>query len=309
MQDWLTRKNVFRSEWSLGLYEGDSPFALSPHPQNPILTTRQMGKNPARFIADPFLLARDNRLYLFFELLNLRSRKGEIAVAVRTDQQDWQVLGIVLAEAHHLSFPLVFEYGKTVYMLPESHQTGQVTLYRATAFPHGWEPVSVLLEGAPYSDAVLLFYHGRWWLFATADNTRLQLFSSMDLLRGPWTEHPQSPVYTGVYARPAGKMLVYEDRIYRFAQNPVPAYGTSIMAFAVQTLTPDAYVEEMLPDQPFLGPSGQGWNEKRMHHVDFLQTGPEAWLAVADGYSHALDTRWSTYPLKIRERYLQSRDR
>ncbi len=309
IQRLLARKTVFRAEWSLGLYSGPSPFALTEYPGNPILTTRQTGTPPARFIADPFLFAWNNQIYLFFELLNLRSRKGEIAGAVSRDGVHWEVLGIVLAQDHHLSFPLVFADQAAIYMLPESHQTGQIILYRAKAFPFDWEPVAVLLEGAPYSDAVLHYYEKRWWLFATADNTRLQLFSSPDLLGGPWQEHPQSPVYTGLYGRPAGKMLTYGERIYRFAQNPIPDYGTSIMAFAVNRLTEEEYQEEMLPAQPFLGPSGWGWNEKRMHHVDFLQTEANTWLAVADGYTHGLDTRWGTYPLKIRDRYLQSRGR
>jgi hypothetical protein len=97
--------------------------------------------------------------------------------------------------------------------------------------------------------------------------------------------------------------------LIRFAQNPRPEYGTSIMTFEIGKLSTEEYREEMLDTKPFLGPTGQGWNEKRMHHVDFLQTGDSDWLAVADGYSHALDTRWGMYPYKIRDRYLQSRGR
>ena len=156
IQRLLARKTVFRAEWSLGLYSGPSPFALTEYPGNPILTTRQTGTPPARFIADPFLFAWNNQIYLFFELLNLRSRKGEIAGAVSRDGVHWEVLGIVLAQDHHLSFPLVFADQAAIYMLPESHQTGQIILYRAKAFPFDWEPVAILLEGAPYSDAVLL---------------------------------------------------------------------------------------------------------------------------------------------------------
>ncbi len=305
---WLSRKTVFRREWTLGIYRGSSPLQLEPYTHNPVLSSRDFSV-PVRFLADPFLFRLNDIFYLFFEILNLISRRGEIAAAVSSDGLHWKVLGVVLAEPHHLSFPLVFAHQDHIYMLPESHKAKSVQLYRAVDFPMRWEPAEILLSGESYNDSVLLHHHQRWWLFTTTDNHHLRLFSAEDLLQGPWTEHPQSPVYTGLYARPAGKVLVDGQSLFRFAQNPVPEYGTSIIAFQVQVLSESEYIEVPLPDPPFLGPTGQGWNEKRMHHIDFLPLPSGQWLAAADGYSHALDTRWAVYPHKIRDRYLQSKGR
>ena len=53
-------------EWSIGLYRGTSPLDLVPAGPNPVLTAADLGID-ATFVADPFLLRRDGRLFLFFE--------------------------------------------------------------------------------------------------------------------------------------------------------------------------------------------------------------------------------------------------
>src|SRR5262249_59679534 len=58
--------------WSIGIYTGASPFALSSPAGivNPVLTARHVSDARARYVADPFLLRRESSWYMFFEVLD-----------------------------------------------------------------------------------------------------------------------------------------------------------------------------------------------------------------------------------------------
>jgi hypothetical protein len=114
----------------------------------------------------------------------------------------------------------------------------------------------------------------------------LRLYFAEDLM-GPWIEHPASPIVEGDArkARPAGRVLVLADKIIRFAQNCVPAYGTQVRAFEISALTTRDYVETENQNSPILTASGKGWNETGMHHIDPHLLGEGQWLACVDGLS------------------------
>src|SRR3546814_4411057 len=71
-------------------------------------------------------------------------------------------------------------------MVPECCASGQIRLYRASAFPHRWEFVGALRDDAGAEPSP--FEHdGRWWMFAeTAPGWRydcLRLFHADTLFR------------------------------------------------------------------------------------------------------------------------------
>lgn len=45
----------------------------------------------------------------------------------------------VLNENFHLSYPNVFEYDGSIYMLPETFESNQLRLYKCVSFPYKWE--------------------------------------------------------------------------------------------------------------------------------------------------------------------------
>jgi hypothetical protein len=106
-----------------------------------------------------------------------------------------------------------------------------------------------------------------------------------DELTGPWVEHPKSPLVKGdaSNARPAGRALVCDGKVVRFAQNSVPYYGTDVRAFEVTELTTRTYRERAV-GRPVLGPGGSGWNACGMHHVDAHVLGDGSWIASVDGW-------------------------
>jgi hypothetical protein len=276
--------------WSIGVYRGESPLRLRPPrgARGPVLTRDDVSDVPAAFIADPFMIYADGKWHMFFEVMNCLTRLGEIGHAVSDNGLTWAYRQIVLSEPFHLSYPYVFEWMGDHYMIPESYQAGAVRLYRARRFPTEWAFVGDLLRGPYFADASVFRHDGRWWLFADSSrgmkHDTLRLYYA-DELRGPWVEHPKSPLVKGdaSNARPAGRALVCDGKVLRFAQNSVPYYGTDVRAFEVTELTTRTYRERAV-GRPVLGPGDSGWNACGMHHVDAHVLGDGSWIASVDGW-------------------------
>jgi beta-xylosidase len=269
--------------WSIAIYTGISPFDLQPAP--PVLTKSHVTDISADFVADPFMLRRDHTWYMFFEVMSTTTKFGEIGLATSNDALNWTYDRIVLKEPFHLSYPYVFEWQKQYYMLPETLGAGAVCLYKALDFPYNWSVVARLIDSR-LADPSIVRFHDRWWLFACStpyQHDTLRLYCA-DELTGPWTEHPKSPLVQNdkCRARPAGRILKFGNRLFRFAQDCTPQYGASVRAFEITNLTKDSYAEVELRI-PILKASGTGWNAKAMHHLDAHQQADGRWLACVDG--------------------------
>lgn len=276
--------------WSIGIYIGDSPFSLEAAPGvvNPVLTRDSVTDVPAKFVADPFMVEVSGIWHMFFEVLNQHSAKGEIGLAISGDGLEWAYQQIVLAEAFHLSYPIVFEWQSEYYMIPETVQPATVRLYKADPFPTRWSFVGPMLEGR-CADPTIFRFQDRWWMFtcsAPFQHDVLRLYFADDLM-GSWTEHPSSPIIENDKrsARPAGRVLSSDKGLIRFAQDCVTRYGNSVRAFEILELTPTRYVEKEHPESPILKASGRGWNALGMHHIDAHYLSQGGWLACVDGLS------------------------
>lgn len=239
-------------------------------------------------MADPFLCTENGTWFLFFEVFNEEASKGEIGLATSADGLQWQYRRIVLREPFHLSYPHVFRHRDGWRMIPETCQAGEVRLYRALEFPTTWELDHVLLRGRPFVDSTVFRHDGRWWLFTSTSRVgdTLSLYHAQDLA-GPWEEHPRSPVVRRdtQRARPAGRVVLGEQGLIRYAQEVAPLYGTSVRAFRITRLTPTRYEERPAGRRPILEGSGAGWNALGMHHVDASRREDGVWIACVDGWT------------------------
>jgi hypothetical protein len=274
--------------WSIGIYTGDSPFQLRAptNKTNPVLTAAEVTDVSAEFVADPFMLHSDGRWYMFFEVLNRDTQRGEIGLATSDNAFIWTYQQIVLKEPFHLSYPYVFEWQGVRYMIPETLGASALCLYRADDFPTRWSLQQKLIEG-PHADPSIVRFADLWWLFDCSrpyEHDALRLYFARDL-DGPWREHPRSPLITNdkCRARPAGRILVIDGHVIRFAQDCVPEYGTRVRAFEIKELTRDTYLEVEHANSPVLSPSEQGWNALGMHHIDAHRQDDGNWIACVDG--------------------------
>ncbi len=275
--------------WTIGIYAGEHPYRLRPHPHvtNPIIDCDALG-DPGAFVADPFVMRTGNVSWtLFFELMRSDSENAEIAFASSDDGLHWQFGGTALHTGFHLSYPYVFESDGQFYMIPETIALDSVNLYRAVDFPHRWEHVSALLPRR-MADPSILRHGDHWWLFGCPEpytHDALALWFAEEL-RGPWVEHPASPLIEGDTrnSRPAGRVIKVDGRPVRFAQECEPIYGSRVNAFEIVELSESSYREEPCPRNPILEPTVSGsWNSNCMHHVDPIQLEDGTWLAFVDG--------------------------
>lgn len=275
--------------WSIGIYTGSEPFKIGPPivDRNPVLMASDVTDVKANYVADPFMVKEGSTWYLFCEVLNRTSKRGEIGYAESKDGLNWKYRQIVLREPFHLSYPYVFKWNNTYYMIPESRQSKSVRLYRAVQFPQKWVLEKKLLNG-DYVDNSVVHYNGKWWMFCGARphwNDTLELFFSNNLT-GPWIKHPKSPIVNKdpKMARPAGRIEEINGKLVRFAQNNKPVYGSQVRAFEITNLTMKDYNERELPCSPLLKGTGTGWNANRMHTVDLHHLPNGHWIASVDGY-------------------------
>jgi len=256
----------------------------------PVLTRHDIVDVPAECVADPFMIRIANTWYMLFEIINLESKKGEIGLATSQDGLKWDYKQVVLNEPFHLSYPYTFEWQGEIWMVPETQKTKSIRLYKADSFPLHWSFVTTLVTGKAYGDPSLVRFREKWWLFASSrsENFRpaenLHLFVADDLT-GPWHEHPCSPVVRGnaKIARPGGRIISFQDRLFRYAQDCAQTYGRQVRACEITELTPDRYAERMVSEEPIVKLTKSGWNQTGMHHIDPHQLPDGSWLACVDG--------------------------
>ena len=282
-----------KEQWTIAIYTGDSPFNFpaSFNKSGPVLRAEDVTDVSAKFVADPFLAEEESIWYLFFEVYNNETQQGDLAVATSTDTKRWQYDRVILDEPFHLSYPYVFKWQEDYYLIPESYEATSIRLYKATNFPYQWTFVKTLVEGKEFVDPSIAFFNDRWWLFsAIISNDTLYLYHADDLL-GPWQEHPESPIIeqNKHMARSSGRVIVYEDQLYRYTMDVSPTFGThEVWAYRVTDLSPTSYAEERVGEEPIIKPSGSGWNAQAMHQLDPHQIGPDRWIASVDGFGKYL---------------------
>lgn len=285
----LIKKFVYRREnWTIGICIADSSLHFQPvsNIKNPVLTAKHVRDIQAEFVADPFVIRKDDLWYMFFEALNTADGLGDICLATSTDFFNWSYQQVVLNEPFHLSYPYVFEWNDEYYMIPETYQANEIRLYKAKNFPYQWVFEKTLLTGADYVDSSLVYFNEKWWMFSsTTSNDTLYLHYAEDLL-GQWVEHPASPIieHNSCFARPAGRIFNWHNHLVRLAQDDELAYGRQVYAFKVLELTAHSYREQqMLDGKPMLKAGGSGWNAIGMHHCDLHQIDLNRWAACVDG--------------------------
>jgi hypothetical protein len=275
-------------EWSIKVFKSKILFSdktVGIHLNCPTLRAGDITDVPAEFVADPFIISHNKQFYLFFEVLNKKSGRGEIGLATSMDGEYWRYERIVLNEKYHLSFPYVFKDKNEIYMIPESGEAKGIFLYRSINFPYEWEKVCELIPGK-YSDSSIFRHEKKWWMFVGSLTGNLHLFYS-DTIEGPWKEHPKSPVICGNHniTRPAGRVIVDKVGIYRYTQDGVPYYGKQVKSFKLTKLSETEFEEQELITV-LSGTDEEGdWRKDGMHHIDQLRINEDQWLIAVDGHT------------------------
>lgn len=205
-----------------------------------------------KFWADPFVVSRNQKYYIFVEELIYKTNKGHISVIVLDNEGNFLGSEKIIEKPYHLSYPFIFEINDCFYMIPESSQNKTVDLYKCSEFPYKWEFSKTLMENMSAVDTTLFFHYNKWWLFTSIDgtngisggSTELYLYYSDDPFSDDWKSHPCNPVISDVRtARPAGNIFVQDGKIYRPSQDCSVRYGKGFNLNQITLLSETDYDE------------------------------------------------------------------
>lgn len=176
--------------------------------------------------ADPFLIGKDGKSYLFYETAGPVTGKGKIACLCLDDAGAKP--RVVLRERFHLSYPYVFCCGGEYYMMPESRQDHRVRLYHARSFPWEWEPCRELLTEDAV-DSTLFACGGKQYLFTYIEGA-LRIYECGTDEQGL----PQKAILLQKHAkskrmRPAGGVIREGETYFRPAQLCENFYGEAVL--------------------------------------------------------------------------------
>jgi hypothetical protein len=255
--------------WQIALRSGFPQKLVEDVSPEGLAAFRWISPPQAGYFADPFLLRRQGRLWLFCEEMSFSEGKGALACMEVLPDGSLSESVRVLSRPYHLSYPAVFEAEGEVFMIPETMQSGCVELYRAADFPHSWVKVRDLLPIRAV-DSMPVVFEGRVWLFVTAIDPdeasyQLLLFHS-DRLDGDWTMHPSSPLSLDIrYARSAGAIVSHNGKLYRPSQDCAPYYGHKLNLHEITRL------------------DTRGYEERLVHQIE-----PGAWPGLRGVHTYAL---------------------
>ena len=243
MNKWL-RKRFFTELWHVGLLQDDNSIKWLPSPGS------------YQFFADPFLVEDKGRYFLFVERYSYLTKYGVIEVLELDASGNIIERQAVLDTGSHLSFPCVFEHQGGWYLLPESHKTNELALYRFSEFPWRCEKDKVLIQDIKALDSSF-FNDGQYlWLLTTPERLQdndpweLHLYFSQSLA-GPWQAHPKNPVVKNdKTARNAGRLFERAGKLLRPAQDCRGSYGQQVIINQIKVLSPTDYGEEVIEELP-----------------------------------------------------------
>ncbi len=225
--------------WKLALYNN----------QNKSL--KLISNEKGEFWADPFLINHYQKKYIFFEELKKSTPKGIISLLILNNEGNVVEKKEILNKSFHMSFPNVFEFQNSYYMLPEQIEANSLMLYKATNFPYGWTEFREIFSNVKAVDPVLLFHDNLFYLFTNIvedyeyeNNERMSIFYTDDLLNGEWKAHKKNPVKNDASStRNGGKIYKEGEDIIRIAQDCRSSYGFSTKKMKITKLTPSEFEE------------------------------------------------------------------
>ncbi len=238
---------LFHKQWFLMFHLSDK-FSSSLCRYEKIIPPKD------RLWADPHVLYRDGKYYIFIEELIYPAKNAHISLIVMDKTGDYQEPVKVIEKPYHLSYPSTFEHEGEFYMIPDNRSRRTIELYKCVDFPLKWEWQMNLMEDIIASDATVHYHGGKWWMFANMTENRaastwdeLSLFYSEDLFSKKWKAHPRNPVISDCRsARPAGRIFEINGRLYRPSQNCSVRYGYGFNISHIELLDEHNYEETIV---------------------------------------------------------------
>jgi hypothetical protein len=241
--------SVFSKQWML-------LFGIHPQISTSFRKFKYMIPPRDRFWADPCVVARDGKYYIFIEEFVYRKKKGTIAVIEMDASGNYSPPVPVLEQPYHMSYPFVFQYEGDYYMIPETKANATIEIHKCIEFPRRWEKCKVLMANVRAVDSTVFHHNGKWWMFTNlvenegaSPHDELFLFHADSPLAEQWHPHPLNPIVSDARrARPAGGIIAHNGKLYRPSQKVFPRYGWGFNLSEILVLSETEYQETLVQD-------------------------------------------------------------
>ena len=213
----------------------------------------QIKNPPNHFLADPFVITKNNRTICFVEDYCYKQKRALIAAIEIIDQEKYKMLGTVIEEPYHMSFPYLFEYKNELYMVPETSEANAIRLYKCIEYPLKWEYQKDIFSNVKAVDSMIFKHQGKWWILTNMstkgnedDASQLMAYYSDHPLSNDWIAHEQNPlIFDSDVARNGGILDLGNRFPVRGRQKQgFNAYGVALTLARITDLTPSSYSEE-----------------------------------------------------------------
>ena len=230
--------------WNIG-------FAAKSWNEVSFWKSRKISRPSGHFLADPFLVFDNQKIFCFAEDYVYKEKRGQIAVYDLTNKKP-QRLGVALNETFHLSFPYIFNYENNYYMCPETSEKNEIRLYRCIEFPLKWELFKIIKSNVSAVDTLIFKKDNLWWMFTNIDTNKskdhhseLHIFYSASPLSCSWASHPMNPVYVDATCARNGGIIEEDGKYFRVSQqHGFGHYGRNIVLNEIINLTTDYFEEK-----------------------------------------------------------------
>ena len=247
-----TMKAVFREryfwiQWQIG-------FSLGSGIETNLVRYQPLAVPDDESWADPWIIERDEKFYIFFERMKKSSSRGTLSVIEMDAAGQNSAPRSVMEKNYHLSYPSLIEANGTLYMLPETRENRTIELHECLEFPGRWVFKMNLMRDIEAVDTTLYFHLGKWWMFSVLVSGKgrdscedLHLFFCKDLLSDNWVSHPLNPIVSDVrVARSAGGVFEHDGKLIRPSQDCSKRYGFSINFNEIVELSETTYSEKSI---------------------------------------------------------------
>lgn len=222
----MFKRLFYCNEWAVGVRK------IDPNTEFPINNTLASyhvfkGKGNAWY-ADPLLFEYDNKTYCFMEIMNIMRGIGSIGVAEIRDGRFLKITEII-KEPFHMSFPNVFEFNGSIYMIPETSEKREIRLYKSVSFPYQWEFDRVLVDGVDAVDSTIRIENGMLYIFTYLDGEGKSRVYQYDFTKNDFGKEIMDVNIPHI--RPAGRLIQYQDQSICPLQDCTGSYGKRIFLY------------------------------------------------------------------------------
>lgn len=212
-------------------------------------TTAQQLTKKYTFQADPFIVEKADKLYVFYEAFSFLNSKGTLRCRVLdrelTEIDDVKLEGFDDLKCH-LSFPFLIHINDQLFMIPESSERKEVILFQSVEFPVRWKKIKVLISDTEVTDNVFLTINETCYLLSTTMDNEIIIHSAENIF-GEWQRIAPSLKVSNHHHRGAGAPYSVDNKMYFLTQECTPeTYGKSIYIKELVTLNDTVFDESLI---------------------------------------------------------------